>query len=323
MIRRLIIILLSLALLSLPFRLAHAQSAPVLASLQISFWPEYDQPSTLVIYRGVLAADTPLPASLQFAIPAKYGPPIAVAFSDEQGQLLNLDYTSSVQGDQLIVAFDAPTTHFQFEYYDTGLDISTSTRHYSFTTSILYAINSLSLQVQQPVEAGDITTVPNLGSVTPGTDGLTYYEGLFTDISPNAPITLTASYTKSTSTLTANTPGLVATPQLPPLTSGSESLGTNTILLIAASLAGIVLVAGGVVWYLQTRRQVEEDDETEPQRRRKPKGQPPKPRAVSPRVIATPSESALPATFCHNCGQKSQPGDQFCRNCGTELRREA
>jgi len=30
-------------------------------------------------------------------------------------------------------------------------------------------------------------------------------------------------------------------------------------------------------------------------------------------------ESAQSATFCHNCGQKSQPDDLFCRSCGTEL----
>lgn len=321
MIRRLIILLLLLGSIGLPFASVHAQSVPVLASLQISFWPEYDQPSTLVIYRGVLAADTPLPASLQFAIPAKYGPPIAVAFIDDQGQLLNLEHTSNVQGDQMVIAFDAPTTNFQFEYYDTSLDLSTATHRYSFATSIPYAINSLSLQVQQPPAAGDITTAPNLGSTTPGTDGLTYYEGIFTDISPNAPITLNFSYPKSSNTLTANTPGLVATPQLPPLSSGSEALGANTIFIVAASVAGIVLIAGGVAWYLQTRHRDEEDEEDEPQRRRKPKGQPPKPRAVTPRVGASSSNGASAAVFCHNCGLKSQPDDQFCRNCGTELRR--
>lgn len=322
MIRRLIPVLLLAISIALPLAPARAQSAPVLASLQISFWPEYDQPSTLVIYRGVLAADTPLPASLQFAIPAKYGPPIAVAFSDEQGQLLILEHTSNVQGDKMIIAFEAPTTSFQFEYYDTSLDTATDTHRYSFTASIPYAINSLSLQVQQPVDATGISTVPNLGSVTPGADGLTYYESLFTDISANAPITLSFSYSKSTNTLTANTPGLVATPELPPLSSGSEALGANTIFLIVASVAGIVLIAGGVVWYLQTRRQ-DDDEEVELQRRRKPKGQPPKPRAITPRVTTVSTGSAESPVFCHNCGQKSQPGDQFCRSCGTELRRGA
>src|SRR3989304_6053039 len=37
----------------------HAQAAPTLAELEIDFWPEYDQPAMLVIYRGTLTADAP------------------------------------------------------------------------------------------------------------------------------------------------------------------------------------------------------------------------------------------------------------------------
>jgi hypothetical protein len=28
------------------------------------------------------------------------------------------------------------------------------------------------------------------------------------------------------------------------------------------------------------------------------------------------------AFYCHQCGKRAQPGDTFCRTCGTRLRRE-
>ena len=33
------------------------------------------------------------------------------------------------------------------------------------------------------------------------------------------------------------------------------------------------------------------------------------------------SESELEPTYCHQCGKRAQPGDVFCRTCGTRLKR--
>src|SRR3990172_1251327 len=233
--------------LCLPVASVRAQSVVTLSELQIAFWPEYDRPAMLIIYRGTLSPDTSLPASLKFDIPARYGPPLAVAFTGSNGQLLNLDYTTSASGDTITIAFDAPTPSFQFEYYDTTLDLT---------------------------------------------------------------------YTKSTDVLTASAQGPVVTPDLPPATTGTQ---TNSPVLVVSAIAGIVgvlLVVGGIVWYTRNRSSTDEPA-SEPRRRSKPKGQPPRPREVTPKasVEETTSHGPMAAPYCHECGSPIQPDDRFCRNC--------
>ena len=63
-------LLLSLFLTSLLTGTALAQSPVPLEILNIALWPEYDQPEVLIIYRGQIAEDVPLPAQVSFDLPA-------------------------------------------------------------------------------------------------------------------------------------------------------------------------------------------------------------------------------------------------------------
>jgi hypothetical protein len=305
MMRRLVLAL-SIAVMAGLASLARAQTAPVLEALQISFWPEYDRPATLVIYRGLLSAETPLPAALEFRFPAAYGPPLAVAFSDGQG-LFNLNYTTRTEGDEMIIAFETPAASFQFEYYDTGLDLTTSRREYNFAAAAPYAINALSLQVQQPIGATDIETLPTLTNSTQGNDGLVYLEGGLTNLAPNDPITLSLTYTKTADTLSANTTGPAATPQLP---ATQPAANNDWLVPVMVGLLAMMAV-GGAGWYLMSQKA--ED---------KPAGRAGKKQAggqVKAKPAVTSSKSKV---FCHNCGHAAMGNDRFCRNCGTELRRQ-
>ena len=49
---------------------ALAQPPAPLDTLNIALWPEYDRPEVLVIYRGRVADDVPLPATLTFTLPS-------------------------------------------------------------------------------------------------------------------------------------------------------------------------------------------------------------------------------------------------------------
>jgi hypothetical protein len=47
-----------------------SEMPPVLSTLEVSLWPEFDRPDVLVINRGLLAADAGLPAPVEIRIPA-------------------------------------------------------------------------------------------------------------------------------------------------------------------------------------------------------------------------------------------------------------
>ena len=58
---------------------SRAQSIPRLDRLEVAIWPEYDQPAALIIIRGFVSADTPLPAVIPLAMPFDVPEPNAVA----------------------------------------------------------------------------------------------------------------------------------------------------------------------------------------------------------------------------------------------------
>lgn len=75
---------------------------------------------------------------------------------------------TSVSGDAMTIAFDAPTRSFQFEYYDASLDLGSAARRYSFAAAAPYAIQSLVLEVQQPIDATGLQATPALTDVLAG-----------------------------------------------------------------------------------------------------------------------------------------------------------
>lgn len=71
-----------------------AQSSAPLADLNIALWPEYDRPEVLVIFRGRVADNTPLPAALTFKLPATTETLHAIAYArEEQEATATIDTT--------------------------------------------------------------------------------------------------------------------------------------------------------------------------------------------------------------------------------------
>ena len=76
-----------------------AQSGLVFDSVQIQFWPEYDQPFMLVIYSLELPVDQALPVEFSVRIPARAGEPTAVAVLAGNSLVTN-EYTRTESGSQ-------------------------------------------------------------------------------------------------------------------------------------------------------------------------------------------------------------------------------
>lgn len=275
---------------------ARAQAALSLAQLEIELWPEYDRPAMLVIYRGALAANAPLPTLVQFEIPQRAGQPAAVAYRNPNGQLINLKYSinPSTSTEKALLSFEAPTAHFQFEYYDPEFDVSLVNRRYIFTAGTPYAIQSLQLKVQLPVGASDLVTRPPLAQQLQDSRGVIYYVGERDNLAPGDPITLDLSYTKNDDVLTVEQTAEENETALDPLLIG----------VVAMGLAGSLVIGWGVWSRLRAA----------PAARPAKATRPPKPAAQA----KVAKERA--AVYCHQCGQRAHPDDVFCRQCGAKLR---
>lgn len=280
---------------------ARGQSSVSFDQLNVLLWPEYDRPDMLVIYKITLSAATKLPAQIDLRIPLAAGAPYNVAIEEVDGQLYTLNYTTSQDGDWLVISFTAPTSKLQIEYYDPELDKTDDRRDYVFRWPGDMAVDNLTVEVQQPLTAQQLQVAPNLGSWKTGTDGMQYYIEEVGSVPEGTPVTLKLSYLKSDDSLSV--------PDQAPL-QPSQPIGPSTSLLRFEGLlpyllggVGVALFIGGGVWFWLISRK----RSAEPARRR---------RSASER-LADDLE-----VYCHQCGKRAGKEDVFCRSCGTRLRRE-
>jgi hypothetical protein len=263
---------------------AHAQVAASLERLEIALWPEYDRPALLVIYRATLPASTPLPAQVTLPVPAAAGEPTAVAFADDQGQLLLTSYTRTVDGDWATLVIEAPSPRIQVEFY---LDIAVdgAQRRIVFDWPGRVSAAQARFEVQEPAGASALVIEPAPEASRLDAEGRTTYSGSLGSLSPGTSFELRVSYVRST-----QDPMLApAVPTPDPQVAASNTPDPTWRALLAWGLAGLglaLLGAGGIIGWRRARRA----------------GAPP------------------PARFCHACGAAAGPADVFCRRCGTRLR---
>lgn len=277
---------------------------PVIRQLEVSLWPEYDDPRLLVIYRGELASVPTQPVRLPIPADAEVH---AVAYVAEDGMLVNLDWRSEFEGERRILILSPPTTGFQVEYY---WDVLGRGPEKSFTVSVdagPQSVEALRFQVQEPVGARDLQGDPPLQGPAVGFQGLNYYVRDAGSLIPGAMAQQTVRYVKADDRLSA---AVVQPAPTQDMTTGGASAMAPPAdrrwlygVAVAFLTVGVTLAAFGI-W--RTRRGVVRASAAAPSRRR--------PRSRG-------RKRAELARFCHACGHSFEPDDRFCARCGAERRR--
>jgi hypothetical protein len=300
-----IFILFLVLIFLLPGRVG-AQTQVQFSSLEADLWPEFDRPAMLVIYRITLSPQTSLPAQIRLRIPAIAGAPNAVAGSNPDGSLINIPYDQQDAGEWTQLVFQATTPDLQIEYYDPRLEKDGEARHYAFTWLGDYSVDAFTVEVQQPVGASNMRITPGMATSKPGADGLTYLTLDVGPLSVGQPFEISIDYQKPDDQLSSS--GLPVEPSGPLDNTAAGRQSMTEALPWALGLLGVLLIAGGGLWYWQSGRE-------QPQNNRKPRG---RRKATSP--VDTGEINQSDYVYCHQCGKRAAPGDRFCRACGTELR---
>lgn len=289
------IILLLLLLLVLPVPTGQAQDqVTTIDSLSVDFWPDYDQPSVLVLMRGTLPAETAVPATL--TIPLPEGARVnAVAYVDAANSTMNTEYTLGNNA----ITLTTPALNFRVEYYLPYV-AEEGQRSFTFNWDANVAVNQFQAQIQQPISASGLITEPAAANVTEGSDGFVYHILPPQAITTGQPLTLHVNYIMSSPQLSVeglNNATIDLQPSGPVSTPPSEPASEFNWPLIAGVAGGILMIAALVFLYVGNR---------------------PKSRIYKPRPVRQPTKNA--ARFCHNCGGSLEAGDRFCRKCGTPVK---
>jgi ribosomal protein L40E len=285
-------------LLAVPLTMAQ-EPASALDSLYVAFWPDYDDPSVLVLMTGTLPADASFPAEVTIPIPPQ-AEINAVARISEEG-MADTDYV--VEGDTLTLT--TPDPRFRVEYY-APYEEDGDSHTFDFTWNADFDVQEFTAEIQQPVNATSLTTQPAAANVdTSPSDGLTYHALPTRALPAGTPFKMSFRYDMADPGLTAGGAAQAAPNTAPSTEEATDASSGIDWLLVVAGVALLGLVIA-VTWLVATR------NGGKGKARRSGKSR--KPRKP------TPKERSALATFCHNCGAQAEKGDTFCRKCGTALK---
>ena len=303
--RKILFVLLVSLMISMPVFAQADQTEIEIERLQIDIWPEYDRSDVLIIYRLSLSDDVSLPATLTLRMPRAASEPYNVAMEDVDGMLYTLDYTMSEQDDWMLVTLTTPSPSVQFEYYDPLIQRNENIRDYDFTWLGDYTVQSLSLVVQKPTNTLEFNLDPDMGEGEVQQDGLRYFTKMYGTIEAGTVFTVHLNYDKPNETLSANYQSVEAVEPVTETTSGRTTF--RAMLPWMLGVLGLILIAAGVGFWFGKPKLEEKD-----QRHRR--------RSASEAREEPEREYTATGNYCHKCGKRAQPGDLFCRSCGTKLR---
>ncbi len=228
-----------------------AQTEPVLSAVDIWIWPEYDQPTALVILRMTVANQVSLPLRMTFRIPARASKPHAMAVGPSFEQVADREYTLEPDGDWLKVNVVVDGRAIQLEYYDPALTRQGMERSYRFIWPGDYAVQLLHVEVQQPLDATAMSIEPALPNMTPSENRLIYYSGDFGALAAGQTFELSFRYQKASDTLTISFLKPEPVAPLSPNTPGRISLTAYLPWLIGA-MVFLIVIAGAVYGYYRS-----------------------------------------------------------------------
>ena len=297
------VMLLALAVTALPA--AGQASPPVLSTWDTQVWPEYDQPSVLVITSGTLAEGTAFPQQIRLPIPAN-ATIHAVAYPEASGNLLSLAWTSEPDAEGQTVVFDLDQPRFVVEYYADILS-PPSSRSFDLTLVAPYEAQQASLALRQPSRSSDLQTTPAM--VAGGMDALgnpTYTLEMGAQTAGQS-TPLQVSYTKADAQPSVSS--------APPATAVVEDTSSEAAWLPWVAGVAAAVLAGALTFYLVQRRRASAGSRQARRRDARKQGAPPVRQPSN-----GPATGAAVTKFCVQCGQKFEANDKFCRSCGAPRR---
>jgi hypothetical protein len=240
-------LLLSIACI-FPVGVVKADNTITLDMVEIDIWPEYNQPSVLVIIHIFLSPTTPLPATLKFHLPSRVGDPFQVAMREADGELQDLQYSRGIEENLSVITIVASNPEIQIEYYDPSLSRLGSVRSFTYEWQGDYDVTSLSFEVQQPLTATHMQIMPPFGAGLQGEDGITYYDSTIGTIKQGYDFTVFLKYQKDNDLLTISALQVKPSSPITSKTPGRAPSLNKVLIWIASSLVLLLLIGGGV-WY--------------------------------------------------------------------------
>ena len=276
-----------------------AQNNVSLASMSVQLWPEYDQPSMLVITDFAVSPVIKFPASVTFHIPRDANL-IAVAAYDTEGNLVNAVFDGpNADGDWQAFTITLNSAAARFEYYQ-PITFNGEQRIFSYLWDGAYAVNVFDIRVLEPLDTTSLDTIPALPSISQENE-LKYFEGDPVKLAAGEQFRLNLDYKKTSDELITSSQGVQPAAPVDENTPGRISLSNYLPYLLGG--LGVVMIIGGFAYYWRAGR-----DSVFKRTRR--------------RAHSNVENEENEESYCPQCGSRAKAGDRFCRVCGGRIRHQ-
>jgi hypothetical protein len=276
-----------------------AQGGTKLKSVNVELWPEYDQPSMLVIHEFVVDPSTALPVQILMRFP-KGANLTAVAYFENS--LINAEFSGPEEQGiwQTVVLNVKSYAPHRIEYYQ-PITRDGNKRDFSFRWLGDYAADEFHVTVQLPADSTTVVTEPPLISTVISEDGL-HLVGIVNsnNVKMGQAYQFKLAYEREAETLTNPANGSNVQPAEPINSDTEGRVSIDNLPWIIGSL-GLTLIGLALFFYRRSTQTSEKKS-----RRRHRSGR---------------TEDGEQA-YCHECGARANASDRFCRTCGSKLRLE-
>lgn len=294
--KRISILAISLFFASAFFSPALAQETTRFSTMQVSVWPEYDQPGVLVQYQGQIsgASQSGVSHDISVLVPKGAGVGAACGIKND-GTHTSETWKETDAGDGFTtVSYNETEPQFHVEFYYNPL-VGSPDKTMSFTYKASSAVDDLYLEIQHPLKATNFSLSPEAPNNHADKDGFTYHVYEQKQFAAGQTISSKISYTKTDPSPSVS--GNNSAPSTAAAQTTSGELNPNLVVLLAVLLAAVGLIA----YFAFVRRSQLQFDPV---------------RISTPLGLPRISQGG----FCTECGNAMEPDDRFCANCGRERR---
>ncbi len=271
-----------------PISIVRAEGPLRITSMNVSVWPEYDQPGVLVQYQGQIAgkSDKTNPREISFLVPKDAGVGAACAIKSD-GNHTSETWKESDAGDGFVqVTFKLTEPTFHLEYYFNPL-VGSPDKKIDFVYKAIMPADEIQLDIQHPLKATNFALNPDAPDSHKDSDGFTYHSYTFKQVAAGQKISSSVAYTKTDPkpSVTGQTNSVSA-----------ESASQNSPNLNQAIAVGIVIGAIGIAGFFFLQRNVRQPTRT--------------------RAVRRDARGEQTGGFCTQCGNAMEAEDKFCARCG-------
>ena len=283
---------------------------PTIEKFIISVWPEYDHPGVLVIFNAQLGEED-IPAEVRFPVPERSRFALVAGSTDTTAnRMIPIPIQDAETGKE--IQFTAVQPSFHVEFYFNPFPESGAHRHYQYDFTSNLPIDSLLIDLQQPMAAENFSAEVPVDRRMEDSHGLIYHRRQISSLPAGESIHIEAHYDNPSGQMTNNLlqnqmGGSQQMGGTMPPGQGQDGGGTSRNFWILG-LVGVLVV--GVLFYVSRSGKGPSESTEQPESN-----------GVEKREESSPEGDGTPkgdVKYCIYCGTKLQSSARFCTNCGKE-----